>query len=73
MLRPLITIHLNHNILETRRLRRRPMNPRSLTLSRDTRQINDEIPDLSPKHIRSSKPQNTIRIPRFILIAINDP
>ena len=71
MLRALITTHPNHNIHQTSRLGRGPMNARRLTSRGDIGQINDKIPDLSPKHIRRSKPQYTIRIPRFILIAIN--
>ena len=61
--------HLEHNILETGCLCRRPVNTGSLRSSRNRSHIDDEIPDLSPKYIRGSKAKD---VASLILITIYD-
>jgi hypothetical protein len=43
--------HLKHNIVQTGPLRRRPMNARRLRPTRDSPQIEDEIPNLPQEYI----------------------
>ena len=69
MLRPRRITHLKHTILQTRRLRRRPMNAQRRRPRRNTRRIKHHIPNLTIEHIRSTKLQSI----RSILIAVYQP
>lgn len=52
MLRPRRIRHFKNNILQTRGLRRRPMDSRCARSGRNGSEIDDEIADLPPEHIR---------------------
>lgn len=69
MLCPSSIRHLEHNVLQARRLSRRPVNARSTRRGRDSSQVDDQVTDLPIEDIGCPETEDT---PCLVLVAVDD-
>ena len=69
MLGPRRQTHIEHQVLQTRRLCCWPVNTRSRTRTGNSCHIEDKVPDLSVKYVR----RYPVQVCRIVLITVNEP